>query len=352
MKYVFSRLSFFMVLLNSGTVRTKGCKSRFSSFMILLMFVIFGGSGCATYNETVVVNTDKSTVFHNFGSYQKLDYRQIYYDPAKKIEIFAPTLSQWELVFGRSQKPSDILIFEGVTRPTGCPLTSKSQAPTLSSYYSTDGYCYMGNGRLKGYFKSESLFEPLDTSDYQGVALRTIYQTYVENEEQETLIRMAVCNCSKEDAEELLAEDRIRENWFIVRANYLAYEYMWKNQSLSWADFDKRVKADETFLARAVHSSYYDQYNTGRVTTAYKKPVKKINSKSSNDFNLFDLLIDAAVDVWIYKEKAKISQKQLDKIYAASRRGARAGARSANRQKAIMDNLKIAPKIGCESYGC
>lgn len=326
--------------------------SRFSSFMAFWIFVFFGVSGCATYNETVVVNTDKFTVFENFEVWPSLDYRQIYYDPAKKIEIFAPTLSSWELTTGRSQKPSDILVFEGVTRPIGCPLTSKSSQPYLTDNPG-DAYCYWGNGRLKGYFKSDDLLQLIDTNDYQGLALRTIYQAYFERERQDTLRRMVSCNCSKEDAEELLARDRIIENWAIVRANHDAYSFLWGNRSISnFVDFEERVANDETFLARAIQARAYNRQNTRSETVNYYRPVERVKIESSDDFDLFDLLIDAAVDIWVYKEKAKISQEQLDKIYEESRKGSRAGMRSTNRQKEIMNNLKIKPKIGCESYGC
>ena len=307
---------------------------KFKCSLVACLFLVFVLGGCATYKDTVVINADKTSVFLKLSSYAKRDYRQIYYDPQKQIEIFAPTISQWELTFGRSTKPNDILIFEEVTRPTGCPLTSKSWPPINNGYKPSDAFCYFGNGRLAGYFNADSMRENTDEADYEALALRAIYQKYVENEEQTILKQMAICNCTKEQAEEQFVRYRIRENWPGVRENRKAQWYFQKNKGISANEFGQSIINDETFLGRAIHTARQNE-NISRVAVRYQKPVKTINNKSSNDFDLFELFVEAAVNVWVYKEKAKISQKELDKIYAASRRGARAGARSANRQKAI-----------------
>lgn len=292
----------------------------------LIATVVMLLTGCVVpqnYSQVTYDGMSKSDFFDKTSS-QSLDFQQIYYDGTTGVEVFFLDSANW----WNGSDVGLISVFESVSRPTDCPFASHTGGGCAYALYPNLKFMerppYMGNGRLKGSYRTDELAELTAQGDEEARYLLAAYQIYNEKRNAEiNKIKVSLrCRSSR-------YENCAEYEW---RVQGRAYDLLMAQRKVS------RNRVSSTPIKSYARASTYGSRvtNSGHSTS----------SKSSS--SLFDTLIDAAITGWVHKAldiplPGEISESNLRKIEEASRKGMRKAIRRGNNKKRINDILN-APK--------
>lgn len=359
--------------------------SRIIPLLVLLQ-------GCASYQEIVVSGRDKYNVLQelllNEGG---RDFAQLSYDAETKTEVFIPidTLFLW----ADPKTPSEILVFENVTRPSTCVTSQRAHElePRWGFYHWCFNELNRGDGQLREAFSLEELVARYNAGDasVRGVlaaaeayySVRDRYDPRWWGDQQQHQAWKALhhykevrayyyyerCGETHPYLADVCWDDPIPETFGeldLADENFFPHwERRFNNarrrrQSNQYGSTSIEPQDRAASPSRVVTRGYPTK-STSRSPVQSTNPAVKSNlAGSSTGFSqAVGEFIGQAIGLWLLQEMGlaptrpdyrTISEEDLEKIEAASR----AGARRAARAQKVMDNLKTPAKIGCESYGC
>lgn len=300
----------------------------------LLVIFIALATGCATTKRNISISErdiglDKASFFKKYSGGITLQRVATGIDTG--IEVYTNVaIPGYERIF---------VIFENVNKFNKCPFSSSGECRysyaklNKKPIYTTD---WAGTGRVAGFFSESDLNTDdsliskalsLKIKEYDTEKALTIKNFMHDfNSSYEVAYGKWIVNGQNSDDANLTGE-KTRET------------------SLTWSTTQKE-EARETLHAWAA------TYNNHTPKKSFNQPVNKVLAykarqekkveqlnKNKPQQSLLDKLIGAAIDVYKFKKKSEVTEKNLRKIRRAARAGERAAIRKANLQKRLQKTL-------------
>ncbi len=265
------------------------------------------------------------------GSWQSLDFQQIYYDKASSTEVFFLRSANW----WNEDDVGLIPIFQSVTRPTECPFSSRGGRCPYILY--PDGPMFrkpfMGNGNLKKTYRTDELAELAAKGDVEAGYLLAAYQVYTEKRKVEIDAMMA------------------RRGWDESDRSWA--ETKWYEQGVAYDERVAQRRVARRGASRAAITTRSEVQEIHRKTSTpskvTKEPAATYGSRitrsghsgaSIGASRFLDTLIDAAITAWVYRSlnlplPGEISDANLRKYVS----------RSSTQYFAVLTAQHIAPGV-------
>lgn len=332
-------------------------------------------SGCATYDEVVVVGASKGDVIRQLKYNPGRDFAQLHFDANTKIEVFVPINTQ-SAAFSNPDVPSEILVFENVNRPSRC-VSSQRASKQDGANLDCDVDQHRGDGRLLRAYYPDELAARFSAGDESIHGILAAAETYYANRDA-FLKSLESAGLSAAHAKRIWDRRQKEQAWNSLNHYYEIQSYYYLRTcgeqskynyiDLCWDDANPLKFSELDLQDTAFYPFWEREYQRNQLvksaaipapaTSSTNQHESKVgaNNKTAGSSSFSDSITSAmgevigqAIGLWLVKEigldppsqqVGGISDEDLRKIEKAARDGARRAARQQQVQKNLNDMLK------------
>ena len=315
-------------------------------------------SGCASQSSFMVEGMPKKEFLEKVFFWE-VNVSKIYYDPASKVEIFAPNPLYWS-----PNNSGLVTVVENVSVEYAPLYKYCDQMPK--------GACRQrGDGRVRSWYEEDTIAQLASAGDEDAMLLLSVLTLRQEEFERDISKIMTdgltwgryeppftniYYKVRRKQSFDPSIETIDRKTAIKIYKKYNDYKEQEQQEELSTNMWRAFVKSSQHYCEEDSTGRFYCSHKDDRkpvlVNPIKTKPSRVANSNaalSSNNF--FSDLIEHALDLYVQKALGikspsyGPSKDDLREIEAASRRGMRKALKKRKRMDNIYKNIKTPPPI-------